>query len=276
MPCLIHVLLGPAEWDRPEGVGDPDTVCVVFDVLRATSTIVTALAHGAHSILPVSTLEEALAIRRQNPQVLLAGERGGWPPGPELTGGVRFDFGNSPGEFTPERVQDRQIVLTTTNGSRALQACRRTHVLLAAAFLNLQATFGALLTLRPRRTLLVCAGTGPDPALEDILAAGALLDRLGSRIPDLSCTDAAAVAWRAWRDAAADLPGALRDAANARRLRAHPDLQADVDRCLQLDRFDVVVWRDPDRGALRRATLAALAGARRTVERELSPPPGLC
>src|SRR5258705_11320215 len=98
------------------------TVCVVFDVLRATTSMVSALANGAEAIIPVSEISEALAIRQQRPQVLLAGEREGLRIRGNLTGGVEFDLGNSPREFTAEKVQGRTIVMTTTNGTRALRA----------------------------------------------------------------------------------------------------------------------------------------------------------
>src|SRR5581483_8625152 len=114
MPATLEVLFAPAEF---AALADRDldrTVCVVFDIFRATSTIVTALANGASAIIPVAEIPDALALRHQQPDVLLAGERDGLRIRADLTGGLDFDLGNSPREFTPERVQGKTIVLSTT------------------------------------------------------------------------------------------------------------------------------------------------------------------
>src|SRR5262249_9659060 len=121
---------------------------VVIDVLRATSTEITALANGAEAIFPAATVEEARALKEKTPSLLLAGERHGLPP-------EGFDLGNSPREFTAEKVKGRKIVHTTTNGTLAWLACRNAAETLGAAFLNLNAV-----TERLRRkggpVLLVC------------------------------------------------------------------------------------------------------------------------
>lgn len=90
---------------------------LVMDVLRATSTIVTALNNGAKRIIPVETVEEAVALKRRCADSLLGGERGGVRP-------EGFDFGNSPLEYSKDAVQNKTIVLTTTNGTRALVGCQ--------------------------------------------------------------------------------------------------------------------------------------------------------
>jgi len=250
MSPRLDVRLGPAEWEGLSSHALADTVCVVFDILRATSTVVTALAHGARALVPVSTLQEAVSLWRQQPDRLLAGERGGLRPTPELTGGVPFHLGNSPREFTPERVRDRVVLFTTTNGSRALRACQGARAVLAGAFLNLTATFEVVRQLKSDRIVLVCAGTGTEPALEDILAAGAFVEQWRASGPTPALTDAAAVAWRAWREAAADLMAALADSANAQRLLQQPELQEDVPWCLQRDRFSLAAWLLPEQKTL--------------------------
>ena len=98
----IEVILTPAELPALAKRDLRETVCVVFDVLRATSTFVTALHHGAKAIIPVCEIAEALAIRKRQPDVLLGGERQGVKIRAELAGGIDFDFGNSPREYTPE------------------------------------------------------------------------------------------------------------------------------------------------------------------------------
>ena len=200
--------------------------CVVVDQLRATSTIVTALAHGASVILAVGTVEEARQLKRRRPAALLAGERGGVPP-------PGFDLGNSPREFTPEAVSGREIILTTTNGTAALLACRGASVLQAASFLNLEAVAGALLRARAAGAgmALLCAGTEAFFSLEDAIVAGALAGRLEADHPAASID----------RFTRQDLSGILRRTVNGRRL-VGLGLGEDIAWSLQRDRFPIVPW----------------------------------
>jgi 2-phosphosulfolactate phosphatase len=92
----LEVLFSPADFSPLHQRDLSMTVCVVFDVLRATSTMVTALDNGARAIVPVEDIPKALAMRREQSDVLLAGERAGLKIGADLTGSVAFDFGNSP------------------------------------------------------------------------------------------------------------------------------------------------------------------------------------
>src|SRR5271156_2840041 len=114
----LEIIFTPAKLPALAQQDLSETVCVVFDVLRATSTFVTALHNGAKAIIPVSEISEALAIRHARPDVLLAGERNGVRISAQ---GIDFDLGNSPREFTPEKVRGRTMVSTTTNGTRALR-----------------------------------------------------------------------------------------------------------------------------------------------------------
>ena len=131
---------------------------VAIDVLRATTTITTALRSGAAKVLPFETVEETVAAKEtllsRKPEnaenVRLGGERGGTPiPG--------FDFGNSPDEYTPETVAGKTLLFTTTNGTKAILRCRGTVIL--ACFLNAQAVVERLLRDRPETVSIVCAGT---------------------------------------------------------------------------------------------------------------------
>src|SRR5882724_9094593 len=102
MPVRLEVLLSPAEFANLRNRDLSQTVCVVFDILRASTSMVTALANGAEAIIPVAEISEALALRQQRPDVLLAGERDGVRIRAELTGGIEFDLGNSPREYRSE------------------------------------------------------------------------------------------------------------------------------------------------------------------------------
>jgi 2-phosphosulfolactate phosphatase len=244
MACPIEVLFTPAEFRALREHDLKHTACVVFDVLRATSTFVTALANGAKAIIPVVEISEALALHRERPEILLAGERDGLKIGAALTGGVEFDLGNSPREFTSGKVAGKTIVSTTTNGTRALRACTGAPRVLVGSFLNLSATADAIARWEPEQLLVICAGTGESAALEDVLAAGALCDLLDSTWRATDPLDSAEIARRVFLHAQADLLGVVRRARNARRLLAHADLCNDVEFCLQQDRFALVAASD--------------------------------
>ena len=245
-PSTLEVLLTPADFGAMATQDLTDATCVVFDILRATSTIVTALDAGAAAVIAVPDIPSALAWRRRQPDVLLGGERHGVRIGADLADGVAFDLGNSPREHTRERVAGRTIVTTTTNGTRALSACAGAPTVLAAAFLDLGATADWLLDHDPARLLLVCSGTYEEAAYEDVLAAGALADRLWDRHAG-GASDAARLARTAWLAARDDLPGAMCQSRNARRLLGTPALAGDVAACLRIDTSRTVVWRQGER-----------------------------
>lgn len=243
----FEAILAPAEY---AGLGQRDlstTVCVVFDVLRATSTLLHALAHGAESVEAVADIPEALARRSADAGVLLAGERHGVRIGGHLTGGVEFDLGNSPMEFTEARVKGRRIVMTTTNGTRALHACAGASTVLAASFGNLAATARWMEERQPSRLLLVCAGTQENAALEDVLGAGALADLLWIHAAQGWVDDAVGMARDLYRFRQHDLLRAVSEGRNGHRLLQLPDMAVDVPACLERDQFPFVARMHPDR-----------------------------
>ena len=246
----VDALLTPVELPALVRRDLRDTACVVFDILRATSSFVTALYHGARAIIPVSEIAEAVALRQLRPEVLLAGERDGVRILAAQSGGVDFDFGNSPREFTPERVRGKTIVSTTTNGTRALRACAAAKTVLAGSFLNLAAT-AQFLRGQPE-ILLICAGTGENAATEDILAAGALVELLlaGQKVRPKTSSNAFA-AHMAFFVRSEHFPDAVRDSENGRRLLAIPELRDDVAFCARRDFFNLVAIMHAD-GSLRR------------------------
>lgn len=227
----VEVVLTPAEIAGLPARDLSDATCVVFDVLRATSTMVTALFNGARRIFPVSTVAEAIALRDARlPNALLGGERGGRRID-------RFDLGNSPREYTPEAVAGRDLITTTTNGTVALRACGGARTVLAGALLNLRAVADFLSSDEgnTERIVLVCAGTGERFALEDGLAAGALLALLKSCGPTVDDASAAVLAlYKRW----ARRPlAALQASENGRRL-AEIGLDGDIEWCARESPMD--------------------------------------
>ena len=215
-----------------------DRTVVLIDVLRATTTIIHALASGAVSILPCGEPDEArqLAGSLSGP-VVLGGERGGLP----IEG---FDLGNSPDEYTPEMVSGKTVVFTTTNGTRAMLHCRSARRVLIGAFVNFSALCHKLAT-QPAADL-VCAGTENQVTREDVLLAGAVVDDVQRRNQDhVALNDQAHLAADAWREAVRRLSGSLTLAETLRTSRGGRNMirlgqQRDIEIAAHIDKFDIV------------------------------------
>ena len=137
---------------------------VVVDILRATTTIVHALAAGAKEVIPLLDVAEARCKAQAiGSAVMLGGERGG----KRIEG---FDLGNSPTEYTAEAVGGKSVVFTTTNGTRAMQLCRSANRVLIGAFTNFSAVCREL--EREEHVDILCAGTDGQITREDVLFAG--------------------------------------------------------------------------------------------------------
>jgi len=211
----------PSQWRtlKPEQL--QTSVCVVIDIIRATSTIVAALANGASGVQPVAEVSDAFVLKARDPAALLAGERGGQPlPG--------FDLGNSPEDFSKERVTGRRIILTTTNGTQALEACRGARVVMTAGLLNLGAVAARLKELGPP-WMVLCAGCNGGFGLDDAVVAGALAEALDR-------DDALVSLYRSVRG---DLAGMLLRSAAGQEL-VKVGLEKDVPFCAQRDLFSMV------------------------------------
>ncbi len=152
----------------PEGL--KGKVVVVIDVLRATTVMATALANGAKSVKTIQTPQQALALKTQNNNLLLAGERNAI----KLDG---FDFGNSPLEMTRESVFGQELILCTSNGTQAVAASVYAKEVIAAAFVNMKAVLDYLILLEDDITI-ICSGTNGKFSLDDTLAASVLVKGL--------------------------------------------------------------------------------------------------
>ena len=169
-----------------------DRVVVVVDVIRATTTICMALTHGAKSIVPAHSIPVARQYREQlGPGTLLCGERHGF-----IIEG--FDHGSSPPEYTKGIARDQTLVLCTTNGTVAMDRCRHAKRVLIGSFVNLSAVAAEL--DEAENVTVICAGTNGLVSSEDVLFAGALLDRIIQ--PEDSLGDSARIAVHHWQHAA--------------------------------------------------------------------------
>lgn len=253
MPDLdLDVRLSPAAL-RPESLKGR-TVAVV-DVLRTSSTIVTALANGARAVVPAADLGEAgrLAATLDHDTVLVAGDRNGEP----LDGYL----GTSPRAFTPDAVRGQTVVITSANGTPALAAARAAETAIVAAFLNASraaaflhsaARFGQPVTI-------LCSGTDGRVALEDVLCAGFLLSRFLQPGQVAALGDAAQMAYALYAGSHAQLGTALAGTAQARRLAALGHAE-DLAACTQVDAVDVLPMLVDGRVVIDEAERVGVAG----------------
>jgi 2-phosphosulfolactate phosphatase len=208
-------------------------VVIVVDVLRCTSAIVTALANGAIDVRAVKTLSEARSLKSRNPTSILAGERHGFPP-------KGFDIGNSPREFTPDRVRDRRIIITTTSGTQAINNASRARIVLMGSFLNVTAAAEAAWKIsEDENSNLTIAMSGKQGSfsLEDMLCAGAIINHWDSSIVEYS--DVARAALLAYRNASTDLLRHVLVGNHAQEL-VNAGFKDDVLFCTELDKWSIV------------------------------------
>lgn len=148
-------------------------MAVVIDVLRATSSIATAISSGCRRVIPAGSKEEALVLKEGHPEALLGGEIGSR----KIDG---FDLGNSPAEYCPEAVAGREVIMSTSNGTKAILAAQRGGAgpTFIASFLNLSAVARRAwseMSREERGLTVICSGSHGKPSLEDLCCAGALV-----------------------------------------------------------------------------------------------------
>ena len=203
-------------------------VVVVIDVLRATSTMVTALMNGAKGVIPVADMGEASRISQSvdSKNLLLCGEK----DGVKIEG---YDLGNSPLEYTADVVKGKTLIFNTTNGTKTIKKAVGAKKLYIASFLNLSAVVN---TLKDESSdiILACAGWHGRLALEDMILAGNIVHRLsgGSLIED--GRDAAKVAFGLYEKYHDDIPSVLGKSNHAVRLQGITG-ESDIDYCSRVD-----------------------------------------
>ncbi|MBD2036056.1 2-phosphosulfolactate phosphatase family protein [Phormidium sp. FACHB-592] len=211
---------------------------IAVDVLRATSTIATALGSGAEAVQAFSDLDKLLAVSETwaPDKRIRAGERGG----SQVEG---FDFGNSPLDCTPERVSGRRLFISTTNGTRALQRIEAAPTVLAAALINRRAVVQHLVQQQPDVVWIVGSGWEGSYSLEDTVCAGAIAHslqaELGIALEQIAGNDetiAAVSLYRQWQD---NLLGLFHHSTHGKRL-LKLGITEDLTYCSQQDTLDVL------------------------------------
>ena len=204
-----------------------DRTVVVVDILRATSCMTTAFAHGIASITPFAKLEDCMAMKTKG--YFTSGER----DGKKVDG---FDLGNSPFEYMVEELKGKKIAFTTTNGTQAIAKSIGAREIVIGSFLNLSAVVNYL-RASENNILVVCAGWKGKVNLEDTLYAGAIVELLKDLFfPEC---DAPTAAQHLYNQAKLDMFDFLKDSSHVRRL-AKLNIYKDIEFCLTRDLYDVV------------------------------------
>ncbi len=213
------------------GVNLSNTVCIVLDIFRATTSIVTSIANGCKKMIPVLSIEEAhLVAASQQEQAIFAGERQSL----KMEG---CDFGNSPFEFSAAKVQGQTIIMTTSNGTAAIKATEGAYHTLIGAFLNATAVCQQAKQYG-KDILIVCAGTDGMFSLEDTLCAG-LLVKLLSAENEIVLTDSARGAMLLYTAAQEELFETAVHSRNGKRLYDMNRME-DIAYCCQIDTVHIV------------------------------------
>jgi len=224
--------------------GEVPDCAIAIDVLRATTTMVTALAGGAEAVQVFSDLDKLINESESWPteKRIRAGERGG----AKVAG---FDMGNSPLDCSPEQVEGKRLFISTTNGTRSLERVQKAGAVMAGAFINRQAVVNYILSEKPETVWIVGSGWEGSFSLEDTACAGAiahsLVAQLNLPVDRIAGNDeviGAIALYQQWQDNLLEL---MHHASHGKRL-LRLDCDEDLKYCVQMDLLDVLaIQREP-------------------------------
>jgi 2-phosphosulfolactate phosphatase len=229
---VVRVNIELVAQDASKAVKRGDLIIVV-DVLRTSTSIIVSLANGAKSVTPTTTVNEADRLRKKHPSYVLVGEREGYMP-------KRFDLGNSPASLTRERLQRKNVIMTTTNGTRALIKSKESRWVIVGAFLNAKAVAEKTVEIASKNgknISFVLAGEKNHFSLEDFLCAGAITDRFPKNAVELS--DKTVAAFLAFNSAKNNLLESTQKSKHAQVL-TKIGLSKDIEFSCQLDIYNIV------------------------------------
>jgi len=223
----IEVVFSPTLF--PVYFENPNCVVVVIDIFRATSAMCAAFESGVKSIKPVATLKAAKEYKTKG--YIVGAERKA-----EIVKG--FDFGNSPLSFVDEKYKGKEIVLTTTNGTKAIEISKKANKIFIGAFSNINAICRAL-EKEDKDVLLLCSGWKNRFNLEDTLFAGALTQMLSKNLRFNNLSDSAIASLNIYNYAKNDMYGFLNNSSHRKRL-SRLNLEEDIIYCLTLNQTKIV------------------------------------
>lgn len=223
---LIEVCFTPGEYNYFKGKFD---IVIVIDVLRATSAICSAFHNGVKAVIPVETLDEALEYQKKG--FLVGAERNG-----EIV--ENFDFGNSPYSYMKPELKGKEVVLSTTNGTRAINIAKDADEVLIGSLLNLNALTEYLLT-QNKNVLCLCSGWKDHFNLEDTICAGAIAEELIKTGKYTSNEDSSVAAKYIFRSSKDNYFGFLKSSSHRRRLKKL-NLNEDIKFCLTPNQTNII------------------------------------
>jgi len=222
----LEVCLSPAIYSKH---ADDNNLVVIVDILRATSSICAAIHNGVKKLIPVATVEEAREMKNRG--YMVASERDGYV--------LDFaDFGNSPFNFTPEKVKGKEIVYSTTNGTRCIHMASHSKAVVIGSFLNITSLADWLIQ-QNSPVLIFCASWKDRFSLEDTVFAGALSELLLNSGKFETICDAVTASVDLWNLAKTDLSAYIQKAAQKNRL-ASKGLDDCIEYCLTADQTEVI------------------------------------
>ena len=226
----LNVIFSPVQSDELFFTGK---TTVVIDVLRASSTIITALENGAKEVIPVGTIEFAVKVS------------GGMFGGQTLLGGERntkkiegFALGNSPAEYSKEIVSGKTIIFYSTNGSRAIVKAKYSDNLFICSFFNIEALANHLLSLN-EDVLVLCSGNNNFFSLEDSVCAGRLIQEIKNKDSKVNLTDSSNAALAMFKTFGKDIKKMLRETEHGR-LLINNGYESDLEFCAKLNGSNVI------------------------------------
>ncbi|MBI9071722.1 MAG: 2-phosphosulfolactate phosphatase [Melioribacteraceae bacterium] len=230
----IDVLLSPLNADELHFTGK---TTVVIDVLRATTTIVTALQNGAREVVPVGSVDFAMKISGSaaGGQTLLCGER-------NITMIEGFSLGNSPLEYDEETIKGKTIVFFTTNGSKSIVKAKFSENLLIASFINMNAIVNHLVELGNDVEIL-CSGSEGKFCIEDTACAGKIISEIKSRVHEVILTDSGRASELIYDSFGKNLDEMLLNCDHGKKLQ-EKGFADDIKYCSQLSISDIVPYYD--------------------------------
>ncbi|MDH6457706.1 2-phosphosulfolactate phosphatase [Fusobacterium sp. PH5-7] len=224
----IDIILTAADI-QPEKI--KDKIVVIIDVLRATSVMITALANGAKAVYPYKDIESVLENSKKSKSFVLGGERKGL----KIEG---FDFGNSPLEYTKEAVSGKDMFMTTSNGTRAIEnSANGSKKLFIAAFLNVESVAKKILEENDD-TVIICSGTDNSFSLDDALCAGEIIRRVKEKNRDIQLTDIS-LAMKRLAETSLGIEETLEGSKHFEYLKTI-GFYGDMNHCFTMDMFDIV------------------------------------
>lgn len=218
----VNICFSPALY--PFYTINNNRIVIVVDIFRATTTICMALNNGAASIIPVATVEEAKAYKDRG--YLVGGERNV----------VKFefsDFGNTPSEYTKEKVSGKDIVISTTNGTHAIDIAKDSENLIIGSFSNIS-TVSDFCIKQNKDILILCAGWQNKFSIEDTLFAGALAEKIAKQNPCNIYFDATTVSIAMWKEAQKNIATYIAQSEHWNRMKMHGLLDV-ANFCLEQD-----------------------------------------